>query len=86
MQQGGFRMAWVGSVAPGAMRAAPLVWDGFEQRLPRHMEAALAGKAQDPGPVGQAILYKKMVVVNDIEATPQRLRKTRSAGPRLSLA
>ena len=33
VQQGGFRMAWMGMVEPGAMKAAPLVWDGLERRI-----------------------------------------------------
>ena len=49
VQQGGFRMAWVGLVAPGTMRAAPLVWDGLDHGYLDHMEAALAGKAAGSG-------------------------------------
>jgi diguanylate cyclase (GGDEF)-like protein/PAS domain S-box-containing protein len=79
VQQGGFRMAWVGTVAPGTMRAAPLVRDGLDDGYLDHMEAALAGKAQDPGAVGQAILYKKMVVANDIETNPHVIAKGEAA-------
>ena len=70
-------MAWVGTVAPGTMRAAPLVRDGLDEGYLDHMEAALAGKAQDAGAVGQAILYKKMVVANDIETNPHVIAKAR---------
>jgi diguanylate cyclase (GGDEF)-like protein/PAS domain S-box-containing protein len=79
VQQGGFRMAWVGTVAPGTMRAAPLVRDGVDDGYLDRMETALAGKAQDPGAVGQAILYKKMVVANDIETNPHVIAKTEAS-------
>ena len=76
VQQGGFRMAWVGAVASGENRAVPLVRDGFDEGYLDQVEAALAGKSQDPGAVGQAILYKKMVVANDIETNPHVVAKS----------
>jgi diguanylate cyclase (GGDEF)-like protein/PAS domain S-box-containing protein len=79
VQQGGFRMAWVGAVAPGSTRAAPLVRDGFDNGYLGHMEAALDGKTQDSGAVGQAILYKKMVVANDIESNPHVIAKSEAS-------
>jgi len=72
VQQGGFRMAWIGLVEPGALKATPLVSEGVEQGYLQQIGAALANREEDPGPVGQALRQKKMVVVNDIE----RLRNT----------
>jgi diguanylate cyclase (GGDEF)-like protein/PAS domain S-box-containing protein len=75
VQQGGFRMAWIGSVEPGAMRALPLVWEGFDHGYLGEVGSALGGVLEDPGPVGKAIRYKKMVVVNDIETDPHTVFK-----------
>ncbi len=75
IQQGGFRMAWIGLVENGAMKATPLVWEGFEQGYLQEMGRALANREGDPGPVGEALRQMRMVVVNDIEAgddTPLR--------------
>ncbi len=75
VQQGGFRMAWIGLVEPGAMKAAPLVWEGFEEGYLQEIGQILADREEDPGPVGWALRQRKMVVVNDIEASSQRLLK-----------
>jgi diguanylate cyclase (GGDEF)-like protein/PAS domain S-box-containing protein len=75
VEQGGFRMAWIGLVEPGAMKATPLVCEGFEDGYLREISAALENRDEDPGPVGWALRQKKMVVVNDIEASSQYLFK-----------
>jgi diguanylate cyclase (GGDEF)-like protein/PAS domain S-box-containing protein len=75
VQQGGFRMAWIGAVEPGAMRATPLVWEGINEGYLDEVGAALGGAEDDPGSVGKAIRYKKMVVANDIETDPHTVFK-----------
>ncbi len=75
VQQGGFRMAWIGLVEPGAMKATPLVWEGSEEGFLEEIGLVLANREEDPGPVGWALRQKKMVVVNDIEASSQRVLK-----------
>ncbi len=75
VQQGGFRMAWIGSVEPGALRATPLVSEGADQGYLEEVGAALETIEEDPGSVGKAIRYKKMVVVNDIETDPHTVFK-----------
>jgi diguanylate cyclase (GGDEF)-like protein/PAS domain S-box-containing protein len=75
VQDGGFRMAWIGLVEPGAMKATPLVWEGFEQGYLGELALVLANRERDPGPVGEALRRKKMMVVNDIEAASQPLLK-----------
>jgi diguanylate cyclase (GGDEF)-like protein/PAS domain S-box-containing protein len=75
VQQGGFRMAWIGVVEPGVMRASPLVWEGFDQGYLEEVGAALSSVEEDPGSVGKAIRYKKMVVANDIETDPHTVFK-----------
>jgi diguanylate cyclase (GGDEF)-like protein/PAS domain S-box-containing protein len=68
--QGGFKMAWIGLVKAGDLKATPLVWEGFEQGYLNELELELADRTEDPSPVGKALLLKKMVVMNDIEADP----------------
>ena len=75
VQQGGFRMAWIGLVQPGALRASPLVWEGMDQGYLEEVGGALGGAEEDPGSVGKAIRYKKMVVANDIETDPHTVFK-----------
>ncbi len=70
VQQGGFKMVWIGLVKPGDLKATPLVWDGLEQGYLTEMALELADQTEDPGPVGKALQQKKMVVMNDIEADP----------------
>ena len=65
IQQGGFKMAWIGLVEAGAKKATPLVWEGSEEGYLQHRDLILAGLEDDPGPVGEALRQKKMVVVND---------------------
>ncbi len=68
--QGGFRMAWIGLVNPGDLKATPLAWEGAEQGYLKEIEHELMDRTEDPGPVGKALQQKKMVVVNDIQADP----------------
>jgi diguanylate cyclase (GGDEF)-like protein/PAS domain S-box-containing protein len=69
--QGGFKMAWIGLVKPGDLKATPLVWEGFEQGYLNEIALEIADRTEDPSPVGKALLLKKMVVVNDIEGDPE---------------
>ena len=75
VQQGGFKMAWIGTVEPGALKAKPLVWEGFDQGYLSEVSHELADLDIDPGSVGRALRQKKMVVVNDIEADPNAIFK-----------
>jgi len=70
VQQGGFRMAWVGLVERGAARATPLVWEGFDHGYLAAVTSAMGGQGGDAGAVGAAIREKTMIVTNDIEADP----------------
>ena len=63
-------MAWIGLVEPGAVKATPLVWEGFEQGFLAEIGQQLVGMESDPTAVGRALAQKKMVVVNDIESDP----------------
>jgi diguanylate cyclase (GGDEF)-like protein/PAS domain S-box-containing protein len=73
IQEGGFKMAWIGLVDAGALRATPLVWEGFEEGYLQERALILQGRDVDPGPVGEALRHKKMAVVNDIETSPDDL-------------
>jgi diguanylate cyclase (GGDEF)-like protein/PAS domain S-box-containing protein len=74
VQQGGFRMAWIGLVERGAARATPLVWEGFDHGYLAAVNSAMAGE-NDVGAVGTAIREKTMIVANDIEADPNMVCK-----------
>jgi len=75
VQQGGFRMAWIGVVERGAARATPLVWEGFDHGYLAAVNNAMADGDDDAGPVGTAIQKKTMIVANDIEADPHIVLK-----------
>ncbi len=75
IQQGGFRMAWIGLVESGAMKVTPLVWEGFEQGYLQVMGRLLASRDDHPGPVGEALRNKKTVVMNDIETSADALHR-----------
>jgi diguanylate cyclase (GGDEF)-like protein/PAS domain S-box-containing protein len=68
VQQGGFKMAWIGLVEPGALKVTPLVFEGFDQGYLAEVGIELAQLSDDPSAVGRALKLKKMVVINDIEA------------------
>ena len=70
VEQGGFKMAWIGLVEPGAKKPKPLVWEGFEEGYLDEVGQALAGVPEDEGMAGQALRDKKIVVANDIETDP----------------
>ncbi|MEO6435817.1 MAG: EAL domain-containing protein [Tepidisphaeraceae bacterium] len=67
VEQGGFKMAWIGLVEPGGGKAKPLVWEGFKEAYLDEVGHALVGVVEDQGTVGQALRDKKIVVANDIE-------------------
>jgi diguanylate cyclase (GGDEF)-like protein/PAS domain S-box-containing protein len=75
VEQGGFRMAWIGLVAPGATRATPLVWEGVEQGYLSDIGLMIADRTEDPGQIGEALRNGKMEVINDIQADPRFLFK-----------
>jgi diguanylate cyclase (GGDEF)-like protein/PAS domain S-box-containing protein len=75
VQQGGFRLAWIGEVAPGSLRATPLVWEGVDEGYLDEVNRAMGNAEADPGSVGKAIRYRKMVVASDIETDPHTLFK-----------
>ena len=75
IQEGGFRMAWIGLVDADAMKVTPLVWEGFEEGYLRERSLILEDREDDPGPVGEALRHKKMEVLNDIEAAPNHLMR-----------
>jgi diguanylate cyclase (GGDEF)-like protein/PAS domain S-box-containing protein len=71
VQQGGFRMAWIGVAEPGVTKATPLVWEGVNQGYLEEVGLALRDLTADPGSVGKALRSRKIVVMNDIETDPQ---------------
>jgi diguanylate cyclase (GGDEF)-like protein/PAS domain S-box-containing protein len=75
VQQGGFRMAWIGLAEPGETRSTPVCWDGYDDGYLQEVGAALADDRMDPGMVGQALRQRKVMVANDIANDPQVIFK-----------
>ncbi len=75
VRDGGFKMAWIGLVEPGALKATPSAWEGVDEGYLQEIGLTLANRAEDPGPVGEAIRTKKMVVINDVDASSRPLLK-----------
>ncbi len=73
VQEGGFKLAWIGHARPGCFRADPLVWEGLDDG---YLEATsrLPDEAGEPlGMVGQALKTRRTVVANDIAGNAQHL-------------
>jgi diguanylate cyclase (GGDEF)-like protein/PAS domain S-box-containing protein len=66
VQQGGFRMAWIGVVEAGSTRVSPTVWEGVNEGFLEKRRSALASGQEGPGVVESAIRHKKIVVSNDL--------------------
>jgi diguanylate cyclase (GGDEF)-like protein/PAS domain S-box-containing protein len=75
VQQGGFRMAWIGVVERGIMQALSVVWEGVNEGFLEQMRLALAPVADEPGAVGYAIRHKRIVVSNDLANDPLTVLK-----------
>ena len=53
VQRGGFRMAWIGLAEPGAMKATPSVWEGFDEGYLQEIGLMLADRDGRSGPRGR---------------------------------
>ena len=67
------------------MRATPLVWEGVDEGYLDEVNRAMGSAEADPGSVGKAIRYRKMVVASDIETDPSHPLQTRSSGARIQV-
>lgn len=67
VEQGEFRMAWVGLAVPGAATLKPVAWYGHNDGYLDEVAAAMDGAAENRGISGQALRQRNVIVVNDIE-------------------
>ena len=72
VEQGHFRMAWIGSVDSQGMGLSPLAWSGFDEGyLDKITQAIRNNKADTLVLAVQALQEKTPVVCNDIDSDPQ---------------
>ena len=78
VEQGEFRMAWMGVVDRIAMKIVPVASAGANAGFLEEIRERLSlqeGTHAGYGPAGMAVREKKAVVVNDVEADPRILYK-----------
>jgi diguanylate cyclase (GGDEF)-like protein len=67
VEDGKFRMAWIGLAEPDLGKARPVSWMGVMDGYLDEVGQALDGAAMDQGAGGRALREKRPVVFNDIE-------------------
>jgi PAS domain S-box-containing protein len=70
VEEGGFRMAWIGTVDPETSRVVPVTRCGHEQGYLREITVEAAKTPQGGGPTGRAVLEGTYQVCNDIANDP----------------
>ncbi|MDE1922995.1 MAG: EAL domain-containing protein [Gammaproteobacteria bacterium] len=73
VQEGGFKLAWIGQARPGTFRPDPLVWEGHDDGYLAAAARILDEADGQIGMVGQALKYKRTIVANDIAGNDQLL-------------
>ncbi len=68
VEQGQFRMAWIGLATSSTTKVKPMAWMGFEGGYLDEVELSLRNVTEDHGAAGQALRSKSLVVANDIES------------------
>jgi diguanylate cyclase (GGDEF)-like protein/PAS domain S-box-containing protein len=79
VEQGGFRMAWIGVVDRAAMKIVPVASAGANAGFLEEIRERLSlqeGTHGGYGPAGMAVREKQAVVVNDVDADPRILYKS----------
>lgn len=85
--QGGFKLAWIGTVESGARKVLPLVAEGGDAHFLERLTELLGVREDHPGPIGEALRDKRIMFRNDIENGADELaRAARAAGFRSMLA
>ncbi|MHB8348483.1 MAG: EAL domain-containing protein [Acidiferrobacterales bacterium] len=72
VDQGGFRLAWIGMVDPESGDVVPKVWAGPGQGYVKEISVSIREEVpQGRGPIGDALRSGKCVVCDDIEHDPR---------------
>ncbi|HVK54837.1 MAG TPA: EAL domain-containing protein, partial [Burkholderiales bacterium] len=75
VEQGEFRMVWVGIPDAINEKVNPIAWMGFEDEYLDEVGLAMAHVTEDHGAAGQALREKKLIVANNIETDPHIIYK-----------
>jgi GAF domain-containing protein len=89
VEEGRFRMAWIGMVAPDGMKVRPAAEYGFEEGYLAQADIRCDESPQGQGPTGTAIRLGKTVINDDTETNPRFSpwrERARILGYRSSLA
>jgi len=74
IEQGRFRMAWIGTFAPAAGTITPVAWDGNDTQMAARIGVPVDLRAMiERSLVKEAISSRQPVVCNDVEAESERL-------------
>ncbi|MFE8073312.1 EAL domain-containing protein [Marinobacteraceae bacterium S3BR75-40.1] len=71
VEEGGFRMAWIGLVNPESQKVRPTTCAGYEKGYLDKLDIALQDNWSQSGPTRQALARGSHVVCNDIAAEPE---------------
>ena len=71
VEDGKYRMAWIGLAEPDLGKAKPVSWMGADEGYLDEVGLKLSGAAQDRGAGGRALREKRPIVINDIDTNPQ---------------
>jgi diguanylate cyclase (GGDEF)-like protein/PAS domain S-box-containing protein len=67
VEEGGFRMAWIGLAEPDLGKARPVSWMGADDGYLEEVGHTLDGETLDRGAAGRALREKRPIVFNDVE-------------------
>lgn len=71
VDEGGFRMAWIGLADPETDELRPVAFAGFEEDYLRTVRISTADVPEGQGPSGRAVREKAHVVCNRIDTDPK---------------
>jgi|GEM_PF-331199 len=74
VEDGGFRMAWIGWLDPASMRIAPVASFGDDDHYLAQIEIYADDRPEARGPTGTAFREERPYVCNDLRADPAALR------------
>jgi PAS domain S-box-containing protein len=73
VEDGGFRMAWVGLLAPATQTVDPVAHHGLEQEYLKNLQVSIADEPAGRGPTGTALRTGAHCICDDIQADPGML-------------
>jgi diguanylate cyclase (GGDEF)-like protein/PAS domain S-box-containing protein len=71
VEEGGFRLAWIGLAEPGQGKVKPVAWMGADEGYLDDVGIKLRDLEVDPGAGGRALREKQAVIIDEIETSPR---------------